>query len=78
MTTVHQASRWVSQMGISQRELATATDSSQTSIALQLSGNRRFTRQLEVALRGYLIGRGCSHTEVSGEVAAVRAIAQQR
>ena len=67
----HPASRRVEDLGITQRDLATATGCSQTSVALQLSGHRTFSGQLEAALRGYLIG---SRTTVdpAGEAASVR------
>ena len=66
------------QLGLNQRELATALDRSQTWVSLQISGRRPIGDRLDAGLRGFLLGKGHEPSDIAAEITALRSLATRR
>jgi len=74
--TSHPATMYVRRLGVAnQMGFAAGLGFSQPWLSHQLSGRRHFSDNLDFALRGFLLARGCPPEEVLEKINAVRRLA---
>ena len=73
---VQEATKYLRSLGVAKQEdVASGVGRSQSWVSHQLCGRRSFTIELDIALRGFLLGAGLRPEEIEERISHLRTLA---